>query len=384
MATPSGYSIADYGDMIDCEPRMSIYAEALKRAVTPGCSVVDIGAGFGVFALLACKYGAGSVVAIETDSSIELLHELAQANGYADRIKVVRGISTRFEPESKADVIISDLRGTVPLYESHIATIVDARERLLAKGGRLLPMRDTLRIALVRSPKTYRPYRYPWSSGKYGIDLSAARRFAVNDSSKEYLKPSALMSEATDLAIIDYRSVTNPHVDSTVELAANRDSTAHGLLVWFDAEIADGLTYSNAPGQPPLVYGQMFLPFAQPVALKSGQTVVARIQAKLLGPDYTWGWDCEVRDEASEATKLSFQQSTFLKQVHVPEILKAGSDRHTPDMTPMMEIDQTCLGLVKEGRSLGEIAQVITDKYADQLTTFERALDHVANLMRRY
>jgi len=384
MATPSGYSIADYGDMIACEPRMSIYAEALERAVTPGCSVIDIGAGFGVFALLACKYGAGSVVAIETDSSIELLHELAQKNGFTDRIKVVRDLSTRYNPISKADVIISDLRGTVPLFESHVATIVDARERMLARGGTLLPMRDTLRVALVRSPKTYRSYQNPWSTKKFGIDLSAGRRFAVNDASKEYLRPSALMSDPTDLAILDYRTITDPDVDGTVELTAGRKGAAHGLLVWFDAEISDGLTYSNAPGQPPLVYGQMFLPFERPVTLKQGETLSARLRAKLLGHDYTWGWDCEVREKATGKPRLSFRQSTFLNQIHAPDMLSAAADSHVPGKSHMMKIDQECLALVGSGKSLGEIAQTITDKYTDQMPTFKQALDHVANLMRRY
>ncbi len=384
MASPSGYSIADYGCMIDCEPRFSIYAEALKRTITPGCSVLDIGAGFGVFALLACKYGAGSVVAIETDPSIELLPEIARANGLADRIRIVRGLSTEFDPDRQADVIISDLRGTVPLFENHIATIVDARDRLLANGGSLLPLRDTLRIALVSSPKAYRPSKLPWVSRKHGLDLSAGRRFAINDTSKEYLRPAALLSEPVDLAVLDYRTITSPDLDSTVDLVASRESIAHGLLIWFDAEISPGLTYSNQPGQPPLVYGQMFLPFAEPIALEREETVTARIRARLLGQDYTWNWDCEVRDDNSGAVRHSFRQSSFLKQIHPADRLQSGADHHVPPPSPTMEIDAECLRLARQGHSLGEIARAVSNTHAEHLPTYERALDHVANLMRRY
>ena len=90
MPKISGYDIASYGDMIECEPRMSIYTEALRRAVTPGCTVFDIGAGFGVFSLLACKFGAGQVFAIEPDPSAAMIMPMAQANGCADKITVVR------------------------------------------------------------------------------------------------------------------------------------------------------------------------------------------------------------------------------------------------------------------------------------------------------
>ena len=105
-----------YGNMIQSEPRMSAYATALRGAVTPGCTVIDIGAGPGVFAILACRYGAGKVIAIEPDPSIRLLHQLARDNGFADRIEIIEGMSTDYQPLSRADVIISDLRGCMPLF----------------------------------------------------------------------------------------------------------------------------------------------------------------------------------------------------------------------------------------------------------------------------
>lgn len=384
MSIPSGYSVADYGDMVDCEPRMSTYAKALKRAITPGCTVIDIGAGFGIFSLLACKYGAGSVVAIEPDSSVELLPELAKANGYGDRIQVVRDISTRFEPKTKADVIVSDIRGTIPLYETHIATIVDARKRLLAKGGKLLPKRDVLRVALVRSPKTYRPTQHPWEKNDYGIDLSPGKRFAINDSTKVYLKPSALLSEIHDLATLDYAKIVDPNIDSTVELEANGACTAHGLLIWFDAEIADGLTFSNAPGEPSLVYGQMFLPLSEPLVLNAGDIVTARVRARLLEPDYIWSWDCDARNRATGEKLLSSRQSTFLRKVIPQDTLSRGSDHFVPERTDLMTIDRACLDLVGDGHSIGAIARTVFDQYRSHFPEFQHALDHVANLLRRY
>lgn len=51
---------------------MSAYVAGLRQAVTPGCTVIDLGAGPGLFALLACQFGAGHVWAIEPDPSIHL------------------------------------------------------------------------------------------------------------------------------------------------------------------------------------------------------------------------------------------------------------------------------------------------------------------------
>src|SRR3954452_16487839 len=109
--------------MVNCEPRMSAYAEALRRAAKPGCTVIDIGAGPGIFSILACKYGAGKVVAIDPSDSIELVRPIAEANGCADRITIFKGLSTDYSPPTKADVIVSDIRGILPLFEGHIAVI---------------------------------------------------------------------------------------------------------------------------------------------------------------------------------------------------------------------------------------------------------------------
>jgi type I protein arginine methyltransferase len=64
MDKPKDYRITGYGDMIADRPRMRAYAQALEQAVFPGCSVLDIGAGTGIFSLLACRFGARRVDAV--------------------------------------------------------------------------------------------------------------------------------------------------------------------------------------------------------------------------------------------------------------------------------------------------------------------------------
>lgn len=363
---------------------MSIYAEALRRAVTPGCTVIDLGASFGMFALLACKYGAGKIIAIEPDPSIELLMPLAKANGCADRITVIRDMSTKYTPDAKADVIVSDCRGTVPLYKQHIATLVDARARLLAPGGTLLPMRDTLRIALVRWPKSYRATERPWLVNKFDLDLRAGHRYASNTETKAYLKPRSLMSSAVSLAVLDYRSVTEPNLDQTVELSGDRDGRVDGLLIWFDAEIAEGLSYSNAPGQPELVYGQLYLPLEHAPQLSKGQQIKARIRSTLIDGEYIWNWDWQVHDVAGQPIGGLTRQSSFLAGVHAPKALGGVSNWHTPQLNDRIVLDRDCLALVGEGRTLDDIARSLQERHPGLLPTIKAARDHAARCLRRY
>jgi type I protein arginine methyltransferase len=76
------YTISQFGNMYVNKARMDAYAAALRDAVTPNSVVLDIGAGTGIFALLACRYGARRVYAIEPDDAINLAREVAAANGY--------------------------------------------------------------------------------------------------------------------------------------------------------------------------------------------------------------------------------------------------------------------------------------------------------------
>lgn len=323
-ARTTGYDVLGYGEIAH-GARMEAYAKALRKAVTPGCRVIDIGAGPGFFALLACKYGAGSVVAIEPNDSIHLLEKLAEANGCRDRITIFQGLSTDYRDDRKADVIVSDLRGNLPLFEGLIPATIDARERLLAPGGVLIPRRDTLRVAVIDDPDEYRRFDEPWGSNPFGLDLSAGRRFAINTPRKVLLSGATLLGPVGDLAVLDYMSIGSPDIETDFELPIERAGTAHGLLMWFDAEISEGVGFSNAPSGPTLVYGQRLFPFEHPVSVTTGDRVEGRVKARYLNASYVWVWESSFfRGKESLA---AFRQSSFLARVLAPDMLASRTEQ---------------------------------------------------------
>ena len=94
MVRTTGYSLAGYGGMITDRVRLGAYTRALEQAVRPGCRVLDLGAGTGIFSLLACRFGAGHVDAVEPDEVIQVARVNAEANGFADRISIHQAVST--------------------------------------------------------------------------------------------------------------------------------------------------------------------------------------------------------------------------------------------------------------------------------------------------
>src|SRR2546427_571788 len=118
------YSIPEHGGMMADRVRMDAYTHALRQAVKPGSVVLDIGTGTGMFALLACQFGARAVYAVEPDGdALQVAREIAAANGYGARIQFIQDLSTRISVPERADVMISDLRGAVPLFQQHLPSI---------------------------------------------------------------------------------------------------------------------------------------------------------------------------------------------------------------------------------------------------------------------
>src|SRR5690349_10496031 len=109
------YSLYSYGTMIGSSPRTEAYTEALRHAVRPGSVVVDLGTGTGIWALLACRFGARKVYAIEHSDVIEVARETAGINGLSDRIEFIQELSTRITLPEPADVLVSDVRGGLPV-----------------------------------------------------------------------------------------------------------------------------------------------------------------------------------------------------------------------------------------------------------------------------
>ena len=382
-ARPTGYNIISYGNMVNCEPRTAAYVEALRQAVTPGCTVIDLGSGPGVFAVLACKFGAGRAIAIDPSDSVELIGPIAEANGCGDRITVIKELSTNYIPTHKADVIVADLRGMLPLFEGLIPTLIDARERMLAPGGTMIPMRDVLNVALVESPESYRPYAEPWSRNLYDIDLRAGSRFAVNQLSKVALERDRLLAGPHEMAVLDYAEIASPDVAGTFDLEAERNATAHGLLVWFDAELAPGIRFSNAPGEPRQVYGQTFFPFERPMDLDQGDRVTGEIAAKWLNNTYVWTWSSRFARGTAEPQQ-QFRQSTFLSAIIDPTRLKCRDGTFAPEQHPLQAIDRYCLTLIDGKRTLHDIANEVAERFAGAFPEPADALDHVAELVSRY
>jgi len=384
------YQLVEYGQMIADRVRMDPYAYALKAAIRPDSIVLDIGAATGIHALLACKFGARHVYAIESNVAIHLAREVAQANGYGDRITFIHDLSTRVTLPERADVIVSDLRGVLPLFGEHIATVVDARKRHLAPGGTLIPKRDKLWVALVEAGRTYKDLVKPWDY-PYGLAMEEARQIALNswaEGDTDGFRPGNLLMAPHNWSVLEYESIVDPNVAGlNSSHKATRSGTAHGLLIWFDAELFEEIGFSNGPqeSRPAEVYGRGFFPLLAPVAIDEGDSIKLTIEAELVDGEYIWRWSTRIqaREDAS-VIKADFKQSTANDSVLSPERLAGQAKNSRPVLGDAGQIDLFIMGKMDGRATVAQIAREMFSLFPDRFKDQGEALIHVYEVAQQY
>ncbi len=369
---------------------MDPYTFALKAAIKPGSIVLDIGAGTGIHSLLACKFGARRVYAIEPNDVIHLGRELAEAAGYGDRIEFIQDLSTRVTLPERATVIVSDLRGQLPLFGSHIADIIDARERHLAPGGVLIPKRDSLWVALVEARSIYSDIVKPWDH-PYGLPMEPAQRIALNNWSHDNIdsiRSANLLTHPHRWATLDYAEIkASDIVSSDVRLEANRDGVAHGWLVWFESELAEGVGFSCSPEQTtiPEVYGRGFFPLLEPVSINQGDSITLNIQAELINANYEWRWHTLVSSkDSNKDIKADFIQATDNKNALSLERSAESIMDDRPSLTGEAQIDLYVLNRIDGQSSYKTIAVETRANFPERFQTDLDALQYIYALTHQH
>ena len=362
--------------------RMGAYITAIAKYVRPGDVVIDLGCGPGIFALLACKAGARRVYAIDINSVVDFGRHLAAVNGFADRIQFLCGDSRQVHLPERANVIISDVRGALPLYSHAISTLEDARTRLLTEGGQLLPTHDTLVCAVVEIPEQYRQIADAWKSIPQ-LDLSSGLPLALNGIYRQRIGPAQVISDARPWLTLDYTTGARIPVSASLQFSVSRDGVGHGLGLWFETQLGDGIGYSTEPNSGDTIYGHTFLPWLEPVSLREGDVCTVELRAHLIGNDYVWQWETGI-PAADGRAAIHFRQSNFYGSVFSPSFLK----KHSSDFVPVLSetgLAERCLLQFMDGqRTLEEIAGEAVRMFPHVFRRVEDAYNRAADLAEKF
>lgn len=379
---PKTYPLCGYGSMLADEGRISAYAQAIRQTVKPGSVVIELGTATGFMAFLACQAGARKVFALDPSDTLAIARQTAKDNRLADRVEFLPLMSTAFTPVERADVLISDLRGTTPCFEHHLSSMVDARERLLKPDGTLICQKDTLNVCVVEDRELHQKLAGVWEDARWGMDLRAALVYAPHQFKRVKFKVDQMLCAPQTWATIHYPTVTSPHVHGTASLEITRAGTGHALGMWFDAELAGGAEFSNAPTEPNHVYGRQILGWPRAVSLQPGDRVEVKLDAVFSAGDYIWNWATRISRGGQVLDE--FKQSTLQGRIQTLEghARKLGS--YQPKPNPALAVEKFLLEHVNGVATQGELAAQLKVQFPRRFGSVEDALAFVAKVTERY
>jgi predicted RNA methylase len=356
--------------LTDTGSRLDSYARAIARVIQPNDVVVDLGAGTGILSFLACQAGAHRVYAIESSEAIAYGELLATTRGYDERVRFVRGSSSRITLPERADALIADIHDTFGLQPGGLGSWIDARDRFLRPGGTVIPSHIQLLVAPVEAPELYRRTIDVWHQRIHGVDLAPIRALAVNQRYPARLKPEHLIAAPSGIAAIALQSTTALHVSGTVRVAATRSSTLHGICGCFVSTLGEGIEISNRPGDPGTTnFAQAFFPIETPHALSEGDDIAIHIDT-FDGSQLRWRVEIVPR---SGSEPRRFDHSTFRSTLVSAEALAKTARDYMPRLTRLGAVERALLDRFDGTTSIAQLEAWLLERFGDRLPSAREA-----------
>lgn len=291
---------AQFGEqeqMLADKPRMHFYQEMIRRHIQEGDTVIDLGTGTGILSAFASWQKAGEVHALDHSDIIEHARILAAHNGI-ERVRFHAVHSKDFQLNERVDVILHEQMGDILFDEDMVPNVLDLRNRLLKKGGRILPARFELYCEPIQI-KNSRVVPFIWELKVGGFDFSPLRD-KQEQGAGYYVFPETdqsliehFLCAPLPILSFDLHTLREGDLPLEVSLASEvvKAGRMDGYAVYFKAIVDDDLVLSTSPLDPNRAphWGYRILRTEQAV-LKKGDILDITIGADHWYDLDTWHW----------------------------------------------------------------------------------------------
>ena len=279
-------SIVDWHrEMLADRRRVRALDRAIRGAVSPGDTVLDLGTGSGVLACLACRAGASRVYALERSYMVGLARQIAEVNGLGEKIVFIQGESREVELAEPVDLVVAEIIGSFGLEEGILGALADARRRFLKPGGRLLP--DTLELHLAPTEQGDHYRLWPRElEAECGLDFSPLAELCEHVWRGLRADPSRFLGKPAELMRFDLYADEPTQIRGQVDVEIERPGALAGWVGWFNARFDGRDVVSTIPPIPESSWRNAFFPVGEPVEVRPGE--VAGLRMRLVDPFWSW------------------------------------------------------------------------------------------------
>jgi protein arginine N-methyltransferase 1 len=361
--------IDEHREYLSDRHRVNAFSDALAKLVRPGDVVIDLGAGTGILGLLACQAGAGRVYAIDEGPILGLARDIAAANGYADRIVHLRGLSTHLTIPEPADLVVTDQIGNFGFDAGAFEYLPDVRRRLLRPGGGAIPHRLAIVAAPCACPEATEWVNF-WKRPVCGLDFSRACPAAGSTGYPVQLDEGHLLAAGAVVAEADVAAWSGGALRGTVRWSVERHGRFDGIGGWFAAVLAPGVVLTNAPGAATRINRRNVLLPVDPLDVRPGDQIEATMVIQPVTAIVSWS--IRVLD-AGGVLRANSRRSTFEGMLISSEDVARTRPGARLSLSRAGQARRLVLELCDGSHSVQEIEREVAARFADLFQTADAA-----------
>ena len=203
-------------------------------------------------------------------------------NGFSSSVKVVAkksfDMQIGVDMDDKADILVSEILSNELLGEGVVASIEDAKRRLLKPGAQIIPARGAIKFALFEGADIEKNL---WVDEVYGFDLRPFNEIVTkkqdvyrNDLNIEFL------TDETSAFLFDFQNIENFKAEKKrIAVPVRKAGRCCGLIQWIQLDMNEEVTFENNPlvKVPASGWQHVVYLFQSPINVVPGQ--IARITA---------------------------------------------------------------------------------------------------------
>jgi protein arginine N-methyltransferase 1 len=287
------YDIHKY--MISDEKRMKAYYKAINKYIKKNHVVIDLGTGTGILAFFAHKKNPEKIYAIDHSNFIENAKLVAKHNKFGN-ITFIKKNSHNFNLNKRIDIIIQEQMGYALFNEYMLDSIIDLRDRLLKKGGRILPNKFEVFLAPCQI-NNINIIDHFYDTKHYGVDFSCLKNREKNFNAKpriisfrqEYF--DFFLSKPKKVCSFDLEKIRSKEEISQMRFTSKiiKNGRLDGFCGYFKVFFDDQIYFNTSPLGKKDSFGP-FLLKAESKKVKKGTTIEFKLEAKDISNLLTWKW----------------------------------------------------------------------------------------------
>ncbi len=237
--------------MMNDTKRNEHFYKSIAKAVKKAGSVLDVGSGSGLLALMAAKAGAKNITTCEMVYEVALAAKnIVSQNGFGNQIRVINKKSSDIiiphDMPDRAEILITETVDCGLLGEGILPIVRHARRHLLLPGARIIPQAARIVAQLISSSDVKNLNQVSTATGfdlSHFNTLATPKYFPIRLHWHRHQK----MSAPFEVFRFDFQRDALMSRENKIHLVPQRTGFCDAVVFWFELKLDDDNILSNGP-----------------------------------------------------------------------------------------------------------------------------------------